>query len=286
MAVCALVAGRADGAFPGEPGSIAYVSGLTKNIWLIDPDGTHRRQLTPRLHEEQYKPSWSPGGRWLMYTTAKGLWIVRADGSGRRRIGRYASDGAWSPDGARVVYASRPTKSWCSEIYSMRLDGSAVRRLTYTSACESDPSYSADGKSVVFSAQQSYTNQIVVQRNTQGGRPDGFTVIGSGFSPDWSPDGKSIAFAFGSTIRVVDPTGLPIRQIELAGPNNFELAGVAWSPRGDQFVFSQMQATRNDLGILRGGDRIYRVSLDGSNRSELTQTSIEDDLDPAWRVRR
>lgn len=214
-----------------------------------------------------------------MYT-ADGLWIVRANGSNRQRIARYASDGAWSPDGGRIVFASKPTRSNCTDIYSMRLNGRGVRRHTFTHACEANPSYSPDGKWIVFEASTEYGQHVAIV-DSKGRSP---RVIGSGQSPDWAPDRRVIAFASGTSIQIVDPQGRPIRQIQLSAPDNFDVASLAWSPRGDQFVIAQRQATLNSIGIRRGGDRIYIVNADGSGRRELTVTSIDDDAEPASAV--
>jgi Tol biopolymer transport system component len=276
--VAGLLAGAAGGAFPGQLGLVAFVPGVSKGIELVDPSRPiNRRKLTPERREDQRQPAWSPGGRWLMYT-ANGLWIVRPDGRGRRRIAHFASDGAWSPDGSRVVFTSKPTSSDCTDIYSMRLSGRGLRNHTFTHACESNPSYAPDGKWIVFQAATEYGEHIAVVSNDGRSR----RVIGTGHSPDWSPDGRSIAFASGTSIRIVDPNGRPIREVELATSNNFNVTSLAWSPRGDQFVIAQMQATLNSVGVRRGGDRIYVVNTDGSGRRELTATSIDSDTDPAW----
>lgn len=275
----AVATGTASGLFPGEPGLIAYVSGGTDDIRLVAADGRIRGKLTPRVQENQRDPSWSPGGKWVMYT-AQGLWIVRPDGSGRRRVARFGADGSWSPDGTRIVFLGKATRSGCTDIYSMRLNGKDVRKHTFTRACERNPSYSPDGSSIVFEAATDYGNHIVVAP-ARAGRAHA-SVIGTGFSPNWSPDGSAIAFASGTRIYVVDPTGRPVRELELARPDNFEVSSVAWSPRGDAFVFAQLQATVNSIGIRRGGDRIYRIGIDGSDRRELTVTGIDSDASPAW----
>jgi Tol biopolymer transport system component len=288
LALLALAGGAmsARAAFPGEPGLIAFVLDTTDGIFLMSPTGAPQRRLTPR-RETQRDPAWSPGGRWIMYT-ANGIWVARPDGSRRRRIARFGSDGAWSPDGRRVIFVGRHTKIHCTDVFSMRLNGADLRRHTFTRACERDPSYSPDGESILFIASTEYASHIVV-KNSRSEWTGGRTVIGEGHSPDWSPDGRSIAFAFGSEIRVVDPTGLLVHRLDLADrvAGRFDVRDVSWSPAGDEFVFAQVQGGPTSVGISRGGARIYRVRIDGTALRELTVTAIDSDTQPAWQpVRR
>jgi TolB protein len=263
--------------YPGEPGLIAFTRDLSDSIWLMEADGRDQRRLL-RTNERQRDPAWSPSGAWLMYA-ARGLWIVRADGSNGRQVAPFASDGSWSPDGSRLVFTSRATRTDCTDIYSMRLNRTMLRKLTSTNACERDPSYSPDGKWIVFQAQTPYATHIVVKRADGRGIT---TVVGNGHSPDWSPDGTSIAFAVESQIRVVDRAGKQLRELELESLSDgrFDVLDVSWSPSGDAFAFSQVQASPRAGS--RGAGRIYRVRLDGSELRELTVTGIDADAQPAW----
>jgi Tol biopolymer transport system component len=270
--------GSAHASFPGTPGLVAFTRDISNSIWLMEADGRNQRRLTAS-RERQSKPAWSPNGRWLLYR-ADGLWIIRPDGSGRRRVAKYALEGAWSPDGGRIVLVSKETQRRCTDLYSMRLSGTQVRQITSTGACEYEPSYSPDGNWITFSAVTDYATHIVVTRSN--GSRDGRRVIGSGVSPDWSPDGKAVAFASGTTIVIVAPDGRELRRLELGGPGLGSISAVSWSPAGDAFVFAQTEAPG---GSGRGAREIFRVRTDGTDRRRLTVTSIDNDDDPAWQSR-
>jgi Tol biopolymer transport system component len=150
----------------------------------MNADGTGQHRLTRGL-----SPSWSPDGSKIVYASpgeipcppgrgprCTGLSIMNADGSGQHRLphtdgGEYPS---WSPDGSRIAFNSNLTgdhvmyiaqadgskviglsrvgEGWhnYTDVYVMRPDGSAVRRLTdnrgYT------PAWSPEGDHIVFSA--------------------------------------------------------------------------------------------------------------------------------------
>ena len=72
--------------------------------------------------------AWSPDGRRVAFTGAKGLAVMNADGSARRVLG-YGWEPSWAPDGRRVVYiAGAPLGA--TELRSIRPDGTGMRRLT------------------------------------------------------------------------------------------------------------------------------------------------------------
>ena len=131
-----------------------------QKILLVDADGSHLRRLTRSgrgIHE--WTPAWSPDGRTIAFGRNRGngaasIWLAAADGRGARRLVSGTSP-AWSPDGKRLVFTAHGNFLW-----TIRRDGSRLRRLTST------PS-----------------------------RPDcDFAQGDYDGSPDWSPDGRLIAF--------------------------------------------------------------------------------------------
>jgi Tol biopolymer transport system component len=88
---------------------------------------------------------WSPDGRRLVFWRGRerpggvqaAVFVVGVDGTGLRQLtpwGLLAGDPDWSPDGARVVFNTRPLvdfqESGRSELYTIRPDGTGLRRLT------------------------------------------------------------------------------------------------------------------------------------------------------------
>jgi Tol biopolymer transport system component len=79
--------------------------------------------------------SWSPDGHWIAFQRPYGqLYIVHPDGTGLRRIpldlppGDGAQNPAWSPDGKQIAFSL--SSKGQANIYTARLDGSDLRRVT------------------------------------------------------------------------------------------------------------------------------------------------------------
>ncbi|MCW2913470.1 MAG: serine/threonine protein kinase [Actinomycetia bacterium] len=81
--------GAGDPAWSRDCKKIAYTNALNKNdrnIWVVDADGSHGRQLTPATAgAHDMDPSWSPQGRWLAFVRGDvahpQIWALKADGS-------------------------------------------------------------------------------------------------------------------------------------------------------------------------------------------------------------
>jgi Tol biopolymer transport system component len=64
--------------------------GLNFSIWLMHPDGTHRRRLVGGMIAAL--PTWAPDGKTIMFSGSRygpfkpTLWLVRPDGTGLRRL--------------------------------------------------------------------------------------------------------------------------------------------------------------------------------------------------------
>lgn len=80
------------------------------------------------------------------------IWTMRADGTNRKRLtsdGRN-SDPAWSPDGRKIAYVVG-SQNDDSQIWMMNSDGSGKRAITRDSSWSANlPSFSTDGKQLVF----------------------------------------------------------------------------------------------------------------------------------------
>lgn len=203
-------------AAPAATGTIAYVVGdnAGDQIWLIEPDGSHKRQI------------FSAGV---------------ADPSG------YITSLAWRPDAGEIAFTSNYER-WCSwydyDVYAIQSDGSGYRRVTNSPACAGLSGLPQGG--VVVDNAAAYGHAVYVQGapapsfgtgvsvsfdhvadfgNTQqpiiifnggeramGGAVDvkagqavsvvdgiytSFTTQIGAYNPAWRRDGSKIAYAFG-----------------------------------------------------------------------------------------
>ncbi|HEX6557964.1 MAG TPA: hypothetical protein VF021_00835, partial [Longimicrobiales bacterium] len=123
---------------------------------------------------------------------------------------RAASDVSVSPDGNWVVYVQTSIDStsnrYVRDLWTVRTDGSARRRLTWTpQSNEGAPVFSPDGKLVAFVARREGDEraaEIYVLPFTEPGEARRVTAIARGTSrPVWSPDGSRIAFVVSDSVR-------------------------------------------------------------------------------------
>ena len=158
-------------------------------------------------------PSWSPDGKRIAFSSNRDgnfenfqIYVMDADGANPQRLTNndfYDAQPSWSPDGKRIVFWSKRDGHFIgegglsSEIYVIDADGKNTRRLTNNRKRDLSPSWSPDGKWIVFSSDRKgddVNHEIYVmdadgknqQRLTENRQRDWY--------PSWSPDGERIAF--------------------------------------------------------------------------------------------
>jgi dipeptidyl aminopeptidase/acylaminoacyl peptidase len=117
------------------------------------------------------EPAWSPDGSQVAFTRTTldkrfyfrpDLYVVSAQGADAREFARDAAGAAWSPDGRRIAFASIRDRNghicfedecaYKSELYVMDRDGMNLVRLTRNRGDDRSPSWSADGRRIVFAS--------------------------------------------------------------------------------------------------------------------------------------
>lgn len=144
---------------------------------------------------------YSRDGKWVLWTdTAGQLWRAQSDGAEKLQLtpdNLYAFFARWSPDGSHIVVMAREAgKAW--QVYLTSAKGGDFQPLLHQQGNAADPTWSPDGKFVVFGG----TNDVMGKDSSS--RMLHIVQIADGtvkpvpgsvglFSPRWSPDGRYIA---------------------------------------------------------------------------------------------
>jgi Tol biopolymer transport system component len=198
-------------------------------------------------------------GRIAYGTDSSGVHTVLPSGHGATAISSTGFDAVWSPNGKRLAftdYADNGLGGWGPDVYTMRANGTDVRRLTewgsYQMGAAWAPSYSPGGGRIVFLIQAyHYTTDMAIMRSDGSDAPDGsewqypLPYADKGTEPVWSPSGE-IAYLEGGergSIWGMRPDGSGNHRLVYLGLGGG--SGPVYSPDGSEFLFRRVWADRS-----------------------------------------
>lgn len=219
---------------------IAFIDGT--KLKIVDSDGANERTI-PTVGAA-LSPSWHPSGRYLVYADAddRGTRIAQIDLRAMKpRLLSASNRGlnitpVYTKDGKNIVWASGGDSPAELVLASAAGDDSVPKPFVGRTGFETtSPSFSPDGKQVVFMSPVPLTPQLYTM-NIDGTRLRRITPVVPGkrsyrTGPDWSPSGAEIAFQQQNgdfqvwTIRVKDRL---MTQLTNEGENE----DPAWAPDG------------------------------------------------------
>jgi dipeptidyl aminopeptidase/acylaminoacyl peptidase len=134
-------------------------------IWVMDADGTNQKRLT----DHGLDPSWSPDDRQIAFASHRDgifqIYAMNADGSNVRRLTKHNAEDSnpvWAPDGGAIAYISA-TGDDRRGLFIMGPDGSGPHGLAHSRHQDfCFPTWSVDGKTLVFSALNRLGGQPIV----------------------------------------------------------------------------------------------------------------------------
>jgi len=187
------------------------------------------------------RPSFARGYVWPIY---RGYDIYRAEADGSRltpltRTDGYDAEATIAPDGL-IVFTS--VRDGDMEIYSMRPDGSDVKRLTNRPGPDGGPFFSHDGQRIVFRGREP----------GPGAELDDYrALLKEGL---WRPTSLELF--------VMDRDGRNLRQVTRLGGANF---APSWHPDGKRIIFA------SNIHDPKGRNfDLYLVNVDGSGLERVT----------------
>src|SRR3954452_16538103 len=199
--VALALAGPAHATYPGHNGRIAFFSATDRGaqIFTVRPNGRDLRQITHVAGD-----------------------AIRAD---------------WSPDGRHIAFEIDTTDT--AQVALMNADGSGVMTLPGIGLFNGDPSFTPDGRRLVYSF---FNEDGGVASMNLDGSDQRLIINNDGEDPNVSPDGRTISLTCGQVAPVFPAlctfpaTGGPITPIT---PFTAEVGSKSdWAPHGRQLVFT------------------------------------------------
>ncbi|WP_285712087.1 amidohydrolase family protein [Erythrobacter oryzae] len=227
---------------------IAFTSdrGGGDNIWVMNADGTDKRQVTKEDFRLLNQPAWSPDGRFIAakkhYTTERSagtgeVWLYHVSGGGgvqvveraNERLQKELGEPVFAPDGSAIYYTRNTTPGNTFEyaqdsnagIFAIEKHDLATGEVStavsgYGGAVR--PAPSPDGKEIAFVRRDKDQTQLWVKDIASGrermiyGKLDldvqeTWAVTGVYPNMDWLPDSSAIVFWAGGKLNRVGRDG-------------------------------------------------------------------------------
>jgi hypothetical protein len=173
---------------------------LYSDLFSVDPSGEVRRMTRgARVWEADVRPD----GKVVAVASAPGTnLLVLLDGPGdeprplvEASLDVYWSAPRWSPDGS-LVAASRWQAGGFHDVVILDTAGVVVREVTGDRAVDAFPSWSPDGRYLLFGSDRTGVPNLFAYELESGSLRQVTNVRTGAFHPSVSPDGRWIAFSY------------------------------------------------------------------------------------------
>lgn len=227
---------------------IAFTSdrGGGDNIWVMNVDGSDKRQVTKESFRLIYQPTWSPDGRFIAakkhFTTGRSLgtgevWVYHVSGGNGVQLVKRVNEQhqkelgepIYSPDGKAIYYTrnvsagpifeyAQDSNQSLFEIERYDLETGEVSTAVQGNGGSVRPTPSPDGKSIAFVRREMGRSKLYVKDLVSGAERKVYDALDqdvqetwavTGVYPNmaWTPDSRSIVFWAGGKLRRVNGDG-------------------------------------------------------------------------------
>ncbi len=267
--------------------SIYFVSDRSghKEIWAMDYDGANQRQIT-HLGSIALSPRISPDGSRIAFSgLTKTSWEIMMYSLDINRLVSFPHFGgtnaspAWSADGTKLAFSS--SRTGAPEICITDVSGAGFHCLTNSRGPDVGPVWNRKTNAqIAFVSGRTGLPQIYTME-ADGTNQQRMTDQGYAVSPNWSPNGQFLTFAWVRKYGPGEPGASDLYLMDIASKQWVQLTHdggrndyPAWSPDGRHIVF---QSNRS------GNLQIWMMLADGSKVQQLTFNGRNSQPNWSWK---
>jgi serine/threonine protein kinase len=268
---------------------IAYSSGPNEklHIFVMPLGGGEPVQVTSDEASDEY-PFWLPDGRRIIYSSKRDdifqTCVAYLDEGRTKQINLGTSDTLIrdvSSERDRILFQQSREES---DLWKIGINNKSEKQVTFESGLELWPDVSPDGKSVVFQAANESKHLLEGSIQIRSiGDTQPITIASNGFSPEFSPDGRKVAFLRDAghfrNLLITDRNGAGERQLTTDGIsfegytqipyNRLQVNDYGWSPDSRSLVYS---AKKDGLW------NVWQAAADGTGAPRQISNNADENI--------
>lgn len=229
----------------------------------IQSDGTNQTHI--KEFEDFGHGRWSPDGTKVVFirpNDRSSVYLANADGSNEVLLPFAPANFDWSPDSRKIVY-QKHVAAGDPDILVYSVETAQSENVTNNPALDADPSFSPDGKQIVFASLRDGNAEIYLMN------VDGSDVRRLTNHPAWenhpafSPDGTTIAFpgdreGENFDVYLMNVDGSNVRRLT-DWPSTESVGPGSWSPDGTKIAFVSDREGNDDIFVISA--EVFRPEL-------------------------